>query len=98
MDNDSKVVSLAEHRFNISHNRGKARCMHCSHEWEAVVPIGVLECFECPSCHLMRGMFRYPFVKEGQQVWVCNCGNDLFHMTPNGMYCPNCGDWQTGWE
>jgi hypothetical protein len=33
-------------------------------------------------------------VAHGRDHWHCQCGNDLFHATPAGMYCPNCGEWQ----
>lgn len=23
--------------------------------------------------------------------WVCDCSNDLFYVTQEGYYCPNCG-------
>jgi hypothetical protein len=33
-------------------------------------------------------------------VWMqcsaCLCGCQFFHITPDGVYCPNCGEWQRG--
>lgn len=77
------------------HSTGTAICLDCRHEWEAVAPDNVLW-LECPSCKLVRGRFKYQHeIAEGLE-WRCNCGNDLFRVTPDGYYCPNCGEWQTG--
>lgn len=73
---------------------GKARCLDCKREWEAVMPLGTLW-LECPSCFLVRGRMIYDVQRDGSE-WYCNCGNDLFRATPNGFYCPNCGEWQNG--
>lgn len=85
----AQVVILAEHR---PHASGLAFCMQCKHEWAAVAPMGAVA-LECPACETQKGRFRFPHRRSGS-VWVCNCGNDLFHLTPDGTYCPNCGEWQ----
>ena len=77
------------------HVSGKARCMHCNHEWVAVAP-EITEWLECPECHLVRGHFVYPICRTSEPHWTCGCGNDLFHFTPDKTYCPNCGDIQEG--
>ncbi len=74
------------------HAAGKARCLDCKHEWAGVAPAGV-RWLECPACTLVRGRFIYWHLREGLG-WQCNCGNDLFHATPEGVYCPNCRTWQ----
>ena len=76
------------------HVSGKARCLACKHEWVAVAPVGVIW-MECPACTLERGRFVAQVERDGLH-WHCNCGNDLFHATPDGFYCPNCGEWQHG--
>ena len=73
---------------------GEAHCMQCKHEWAASVPVGVTW-LECPECHSMKGMLKYTVQRDGLE-WHCKCGCDLFKMTPDGFYCPNCGEWQTG--
>lgn len=73
---------------------GKARCLDCKHEWIAEAPLGATW-LECPSCTLHRGRYVYATERAGME-WNCHCGNDLFKVTPDGYYCPNCGDWQRG--
>lgn len=74
------------------HKTGEARCMSCAHQWIAVAPIGVTW-MECPACSAEKGYFIYPCLRDGNH-WTCNCGNDLFQITQEGTYCPNCGNWQ----
>ena len=76
------------------HLSGKARCLSCKHEWVAVAPVGVIW-MECPSCTLERGRYVAHAERDSMR-WGCNCGNDLFYATPDGFYCPNCGEWQHG--
>lgn len=81
------VVALDEQR---PHNRGLARCMECHHEWTAVVIVGK-QFFDCERCGLERATFVGACCKTRDLHWTCLCGNDLFHMTPESTYCPNCG-------
>ena len=76
------------------HSAGKAKCLACKYEWVAVAPIGVTW-MECPSCTLERGRFVAQHERDTKH-WHCNCGCDLFYATPDGFYCPNCGEWQHG--
>lgn len=88
------VVDLAAARMaRTPHNTGDARCLGCLHKWCAVAPVGVVV-LECPSCGLERGRFMGNCLRENAKHWTCNCGNDLFHVTPDGTYCPGCGVWQ----
>lgn len=73
---------------------GPAKCMACAHTWAAVAPIGTVD-LECPACHLDRGRFVGNVTRAGLH-WTCHCGNDLFHICPEGTYCPACGEWQKG--
>ena len=76
------------------HGQGEALCIGCGHEWQAVAPVGVTR-FECPECHAMKGLWRFEFAPaEGQMVRECNCGNQLFYLTPDGHLCANCGIYQ----
>ena len=74
---------------------GPAVCMNCRHRWIAVSPVGEVE-LECPACQTHRGVREGKIVRPGMH-WFCHCGNDLFHATPDGLYCPSCGDDQEGW-
>lgn len=80
------LISLNSKKPHLS---GRALCLSCKHEWEAVAPAGTKE-LECPNCHTEHGRFMYPIVRE-ELHWNCNCGNDLFHITPTYCYCPVCG-------
>ncbi len=71
---------------------GKARCILCKYEWVAVAPAGTVW-LDCPECHSMKGIHIFSCVRK-EEHWTCNCGNDLFHITKEGTYCPNCGTWQ----
>lgn len=88
------VVSLADRRPD-PHSSGFAKCLDCKHEWAAVAPAGTTW-LECPSCGLVRGRFKFQHERPGLAHWECSCGNDLFHVTTDGYYCPNCGVWAQG--
>ncbi len=93
-----KVVDLRQYREdNTPHLSGFARCLACKHEWAAVSPVGTVAFFECPNCGLPKGCYKFPVVKDTSH-WTCYCGNDFFHLSLDGVYCPNCGVWQHGWE
>lgn len=78
------------------HLTGRAQCVGCRHEWQAVAPVGT-EALECPSCGLDKGRFAEP-VMAGKTTWHCHCGNDLFRICePAEVYCVNCGTAQEGW-
>jgi len=87
----SNVVSINEYRPHIS---GEARCIHCSHEWVAVVPSGTVR-LECPECSLLKGALVHTCYPK--EYWECDCGNDLFMVSPSGVLCAKCGVWQEGY-
>ena len=90
------VICLKEEKENRTpHNVGDAKCIMCGHKWVAICPVGT-QWLECSECHSMKGLLIYPCERKDRLHWNCNCGNDLFHMTPDGTYCPNCGEWQKG--
>jgi DNA-directed RNA polymerase subunit RPC12/RpoP len=64
--------------------------MACNHNWQAVAPVGVTE-LECPNCKTMKGHYIFAFAPAVNKVWECNCGNQLFHIALEGIFCPNCG-------
>ena len=96
-----KVVSLQERREQKDpHMTGEARCLTCKHEWVAVSPIGTTW-LECPFCMALSGRYINHVeraVTEGGQVehWTCPCGNDLFYISREYIYCPVCGATQEG--
>lgn len=91
----SNVIDFeAARQAREPHMTGPARCLDCKHEWEASAPVGTVW-LECPACSLERGRFALRVQRSDELHAVCFCGNDLFHVTPSGPYCPNCGEW---WE
>lgn len=93
MSERAKIVALPERED--PHNCGTSRCMACGHEDVTVAPVGVVW-MECSACHAQKALFVGACEQQGAAHWTCACGNDLFHVTPEGLYCPNCGAWQQG--
>lgn len=74
--------------------QGWAFCLGCKHTWQAVAPTGTTE-LKCPSCETMKGKWKFEFFPpESTCVRECNCGNQLFYLTPEGHMCANCGIYQ----
>ena len=74
--------------------QGEAFCIGCRHTWQAVSKTGDVD-LECPSCGSTKGRYRFQFEPpEGLLRRVCDCGNDLFRLTPDGHMCANCGIYQ----
>jgi hypothetical protein len=73
------------------HLSGEAHCLQCSHEWQGVAPVGTVE-LQCPECHTMKGLFRNGC--EPTVAWVCGCGCYLFTISPKGIICWKCGEYQ----
>lgn len=89
-----EVVALRRPESEEPHAAGEAFCLQCNHEWVAVAPTGTVH-LECPACKTHKGLFKFPCgPSEGTPVWTCPCGNQLFNMTPDGHFCPNCGLYQ----
>ena len=73
---------------------GLAFCISCKHEWQAVAPTGT-KTLECPACECHMGKWKFEFMPpEGSLVRECDCGNDLFRITPEGHQCAKCGVYQ----
>jgi hypothetical protein len=86
------IISLERRQFQ--HARGEAFCFACDHRWQAIGSTGTT-LFECPACRRMTGRWRFEFYPSpGQQVRECNCGNQLFYLTPDGHLCASCGIYQ----
>lgn len=88
-----KIVELFPKKTQLG--SGDAFCIQCKHEWITITKIPTVW-LECPSCHSMKGLLKFPFhVDEKQLYRECDCGNSLFYLTPEGHLCPNCGEYQT---
>lgn len=74
------------------HKAGPAHCIHCKHAWAAVALPGTVW-LDCPECGSEKGVFTGPCQSSATQLFECNCGNDLFRVHPEGIFCPNCGVW-----
>jgi len=83
-----EVVQLEREYPHLS---GEAICTNCGHEWQAVVPVGVTMHLECPECHTHQGLLNYGIEPPTEKVWECQCGEQLFFVTPEGLYCRRCG-------
>jgi DNA-directed RNA polymerase subunit RPC12/RpoP len=67
-----------------------AICLNCKHEWGAAAPVGTHE-FECPKCESRKGVPK-EFVAYDEAHLICKCGNKLFHITPEFIYCACCAE------
>ncbi len=91
----AEVLDLDEERSKrAAHPAGQAHCIACGRRWVAAAPAGTVW-LDCPDCKTRKGLFDFPILRNGL-YWVCQCGNDLFHVMPDGYYCPNCGARQVG--
>jgi hypothetical protein len=70
------------------HMEGPALCLACKHKWQAVSPLGVFN-FECPSCQSFKG--TYEGMVHKYPAWECSCGCRYFGITPEQLFCINCG-------
>jgi hypothetical protein len=78
----------------VQHGYGEAFCIACNCTWGACAPTGTTV-LECPNCKAMKGHFKFKFAPaDGQFVYECDCGNQLFYLTPDGHLCANCGVYQ----
>lgn len=83
------VVPFRKPESEVPHLVGRAECLACHHHWEAVALVGAVW-LVCPSCEVKRGVFINRIERDAPS-WRCDCGNDLFTVTPTDVYCPNCG-------
>lgn len=94
-----QIIDLAARRAaktepQEQHASGEAFCFACNHNWVAVVATGTTE-FQCPSCLRVTGRYKFGFYPNVDQiVRACNCGNQLFYLTPDGHLCASCGIYQ----
>jgi hypothetical protein len=90
------VIEFKRPESPVPHARGPALCIDCKNRWEAVVDEQALRdadgWLECPVCGLYKGRMQGPFMPMvGSKLWHCQCNCNLFHITPAGVHCPNCG-------
>jgi hypothetical protein len=83
----------------LPHATGIVRCLECGNEWMAVYPIvdGFNTWLECSKCKLVKGRPKYNFEADDKPFWTCHCGNQLFAVHKEGIFCPGCGQWQYGY-
>jgi hypothetical protein len=86
------VIDFSKYKPHLS---GEIKCVICGHIWIGVCPVdpeGNVPCLECPECGLRQGFFHYPILpKEGDEIYKCNCGGELFYIETNGSRCIRCG-------
>ena len=75
---------------------GPMLCTACKHEWHGTCPVGCTSGFTCPECGSGRAILKYPVIPA--EIWRCDCGGDLFHLTRDGAVCRECGDAAHGWQ
>ncbi|MCK5603785.1 hypothetical protein KAR91_17995 [Candidatus Pacearchaeota archaeon] len=85
---ENNVVNIEDHMPWL---HGDAYCLGCRHRWIAGCPVGVTD-LECPECHSMKGKMLREVIRTDTR-WACPCGCEYFTVTPEGVYCPNCGSW-----
>lgn len=71
---------------------GNVKCLACRYEWIGEAPIGT-KILECPACKLNRGHWVGDIHRDGPH-WHCGCGNDLFYIQRDEIYCASCGKFQ----
>lgn len=77
---------------------GPAICTGCHHEWAAVLEVKHQmdpEVMECPNCRRFFGVMKG--VKAPDTMFRCNCGSNLFYLTPDGHQCRSCGVVSLDW-
>ncbi len=89
------VHSFEEARMKkIPHTAGEAMCHACYHKWIAVAALErESQWLKCPKCGLNRGYYEAPPVRPDKLVRACECGGQLFYITPDGPYCALCARW-----
>ena len=86
LEEPAEVVDILEHQ---PHMDGAAVCLHCSHTWQAVAPVGTAH-LECPSCGLGKGV--YARLVSPDRYYECACGCRHFCITEDfDAVCTHCG-------
>lgn len=86
-----KTASLPVSEAALAQVTGTIRCFGCKHEWQGVFEPGQIE-FECPKCGTLKGRSKYECGPSDDEVYKCQCHNDLFVITrTGGPMCINCG-------
>lgn len=86
------VINLDDYRPHLS---GELKCNFCGHSWIGVClvdPDGSVPSVECPECGKHQGFYIYPVLPvEGEEIYKCNCGGELFTIYKSGAMCIKCG-------
>lgn len=84
----SDIISFEERWLErTEHTRGKVKCLNCKDEWNVIASVGACE-FNCQKCNTMTGVYCTTISPE--TVFECECGNDLYYIAPEGMFCAKC--------
>ena len=86
------MAELISIKSRLPHLSGKTVCLVCGDKGIAIAPIGDVF-MKCDKCGTQKKVFKFSCERDSEH-WICNCGNNLFMITPDGIYCPNCGIWQ----
>jgi Zn finger protein HypA/HybF involved in hydrogenase expression len=65
------------------------RCIDCQHEFTVAQEVGQMW-YDCPSCKAHKGHLVFDYVRPGPHI-KCECGNTMFRVSMEAVYCPNCG-------
>lgn len=92
----SNIIEFKKPDESVPCIEGDAICLCCKQEWLCVAEVGIIE-LECPSCGSSKGVFKHMVLRSCDH-FQCNCGNFLFHIAPQGIYCTNCATWVNPYE
>lgn len=71
---------------------GPAKCLRCWHLWDATTRTGNVDELECPHCHALAGiMMRLTRPPDRELIRTCGCGNQLFYVGMQSIWCLSCG-------
>ena len=86
-----------EKQKRTPHFQGRAKCLDCKHEWQAVWPkeAGIID-LECPSCGMVKGLpVGTVRPQDDAKIFVClrcDTGCVHFHITSEWKaFCCYCG-------
>jgi hypothetical protein len=94
----AEIIRLKDHKEEAGKEQwlsGYGICLACGYECALVAPVGKIQFYECERCGCEKLVYKYP-VDRGVADWFCGCGNTLFRINPDGIYCPMCGEYQEG--
>lgn len=72
----------------------KCTCLNCAHCFETKIEPGELDGVTCPVCNTAKTVpFTLVAPPDDIEVYICECGNDLFRDLGEGtLQCAKCGE------